>query len=186
MSSSWIAMCRDEQQIVMPLNSMLVRSLPIKTTGRQGFQDYAVAKVAARQDGTSILENHMVHLIGRFDRPPKEDLHALLDDSGATVSSQTSSAIACLQKLNSGSDECLVLLCDDGCASLPDSLYRPMKEKILSSTKGNMAKSLLIVNPQWLFDSVVTGSALEGHCYNPKQQTGRINAVLAISSRPSC
>ncbi|CAB9503155.1 Inherit from NOG: ring finger protein 8, E3 ubiquitin protein ligase [Seminavis robusta] len=173
-SPSWIALCRNQGQITMPLASMLVRSLPVKVEAvrRCGVADYAVAKMAARYDGMRLLEKFTVHLLGRFDRPPKEDVLLLLNESGARVSTQMTSTVACLERCKSGSsDESLVLLCDDNCSTFSDSLYRPLKAAI--ERGGEAKQKVLIVNFNWLFDSIAAGSALSSDAYGPMQKKGR-------------
>lgn len=163
-SSTWIEFCQKHKQVPMPLDSMWIRSLPIKASTGKGIADCGVAKMAVQ---TSILGSHQVlrnftaHLCGAFARPPKADVQLLLREAGAKLSFTNQSTISFLHTMEAGSS--LVLICDDDCATINPAL----NQQIEISLKEYKAKEVFIVNPQWLFDSISAGSALPMASYAP-------------------
>ena len=174
-STTWIAACLNQKQVAMPLDSMWVRSLPVKSEigKRNSSADFGVAKMAFSRRGKHLLEKYVVQLFGSFDSPAKTDVLLLLKEAGATVSSQTATALACMQDFGA-SNGCLILLCDDSCTSISDVLYRQTKAELQKQRDGATTKGrVLVVNPQWLFDSIVCGSALPSESYAPANQNGQ-------------
>ena len=167
-SSTWIQACRDQNEIAMPSNSMWIRSLPVRSEDSENVSasQYGVAKIAA-QAALRIhqsLRNTTVQLCGSFTRPPIADIQILLREAGAAMSLQTSSTVAALRNLDSKS--LLVLICDDACTFISEALQRQVK----AALDDNRAKQVLLVNPQWLFDSIVTGFPLPGASYPPTKR----------------
>jgi hypothetical protein len=173
-SSAWIKACLSQQQVAMPLDSMWVRSLPMKSQADNGtaVADFGVAKMAVNQRGGYLFEQHTVHLFGHFGIPAKADVLRLLREAGATVSSQVSLALSRLEDIDS-SNRYLILLCDDGCTGNSDILYRQMKAALQKQRSIACKGSALVVKPQWLFDSIVCGSVLPGDAYAPTKANGQ-------------
>ena len=163
-SSAWIDLCRDQQQVAMPLDSMWIRSLPIKAATGKGIADYGVAKLAVQ---TSILGSHQVlknftaHLCGTFARPPKADVQLLLREAGSQLSPTNQTTISFLKTMEAGSS--FVLICDDKCTAI----HAALQQQIEKTLKEYKAKEVFLVNPQWLFDCISAGSALPMASYAP-------------------
>lgn len=169
-STTWINACRDEKKVILPSENMFVRSLPIKKSTNNGSKahgDYGVAKIAAQapQRANRTLRSCTVHLCGTFSRPPKADLLLLLRESGATSTMQVSSILAKLRNIDTDDNDLVVLLCDDNCSTISDALHR----QVISVLENPVCNhNVIAVNPQWLFDSVVSGLALGAEDYPPK------------------
>ena len=173
-SSTWMQACKDQNRIIMPADSMWVQSLPVRSAANDiiSAAHYGVAKIAAAAKhghANQSLRNTTVHLCGAFARPPKADVQLLLREAGAKLSLQTSSAVAALKNLGSNRNHRLVIICDDACADIPDEVQREVKASIDNSSS-NTKQQFLIVNPQWLFDSVAAGFALPGDSYPPAKK----------------
>ena len=179
-SSSWMQACREQNNIILPAESHWIRSLPVRSNAREILAEasYGVAKIAARAargHPHQCFHNTMVHLCGTFTRPPKADVQVLLKEGGATLALPNA-----LRNLNSDSPsrrKTLVLICDDTCSDLPETLQRQVEvildktcSNALTTTTTSEPPGLMIVSPLWLFDSVAAGFALPGDHYPPSQK----------------
>jgi polynucleotide 5'-kinase involved in rRNA processing len=165
-SAAWITACKDQKQIIIPSGDMFVRTLPVskKQAGRSQA-DFGLARSAAyaQYRTNHTLRRCTVQLCGSFSRPLRNDIQLLLREAGATQSLQISSTIASLRGLDvAAADNVVVLLCDDTSA-ISEALTRQVK-----ATLENHANRVYVVNPQWLFDSVSAGSAIQPDDYEPQ------------------
>ena len=173
-SSTWMQACKDQNRIVMPADSMWVQSLPVRsaTSDTISATHYGVTKIAATAShghANQSLRNTTVHLCGTFSRPPKADVQLLLREAGAKLSFQTSSTVAALKNLGSNRSHQLVFICDDACTDIPDEVQRQVKASF-DNNGSNTKQQVLIVSPQWLFDSVAAGVALPRAAYPPAKK----------------
>ena len=151
-SSSWIAACRDQSKIIMP-SDFWVRSLPVRNEDNSSKieADYGVARIAAQPHRVNqCLDTCAIHLSGDFARPPRADVMLLAREAGAALTLETVAVEAFLR--NSDMKSKLVLICDDTCTSISDSL----KNALLDGDK----ERVLVVNPSWLFDSIAAGAPM--------------------------
>jgi len=173
-SSSWIQACRDANKIVLPSDSMWVRSLPLRSSVEENVaaSQYGLSKIAAQATyrANQILRNTTVQLCGAFSRPPKADMHILLREAGATLSLQTTSTVAAMKNLDATPDRKLVLICDDACTAISEAIQRHVKAALQDDNQQQMKHQVLVVNPQWLFDSIVIGKPMSGRAYPPAKK----------------
>lgn len=167
-STSWISACRSQKQAVMPFADMFVRTLPVKkgaNSRSKAYADYGVAKIAAQasQRANHTLRSCIIHLLGSFTRPSKADVQLLLRESGAIVSLQTSTILATLRNAQNTDEQQVVLMCDDNYTHVTGALQRQVKATLESQT----VESLIVVNPQWLFDSIISGGPANADEYAP-------------------
>jgi hypothetical protein len=162
-SSAWITSCGESNQVVLPDSSMFVRTLPTKSARDDQIMDFGVSAVAAaiRSSGLQLATLHFkvlndvsVCLCGHF----KAAILELLQKAGAEVLT----APETVAKLSADGDTKVVLLCSDD-----DCDYCEIFVSIKS--QGRIDESqVLVVNANWLFDSISCGSVLTAGCYEPK------------------
>jgi hypothetical protein len=170
-SPSWIHLCLETKKLVLPEASMYIRTLPTKIANSASF-DFGVAFLAAALDFSrdysschAPLRNVSVYLNG-FSCQNETNFGALLRLAGANeviVNKQTAlSKVKALgnHKEHSSSGVQMVMMCNDSNVGISDALEREVRQH---------RAHVIVVNSQWLFDSVSCGRALSATVpYTPK------------------
>lgn len=170
-SPSWILRCLEQKKVVVPESSMYIRTLPTKIANSDSYK-FGVAFLAAAVDYSSDfssiyapLRNVNVYLNG-FSCQNESSFGALLRQAGADeviVSKHTA-----LSKLKALSNNCkpkssstkMVILCNDSNVKISESLELQVRKQ---------RSKVIVVNAQWMFDSVSCGVALDPAApYTPK------------------
>lgn len=184
-SPEWIVACQGK--VVVPASTMFIRSLPIKSTfpQAQSMTQFGVAAIAASRVRNKVLSQCTVHLCGEFSRPPKSDVEMLLREAGATTSQQVSSINAKLKQVGKASDTAkdsptttLVFLFDDNESDekcgISGALERELKAALERTSASDASPpQVCVVGFQWLFDSVVAGTAMPATFYEPRCSAGK-------------
>jgi len=179
-ASAWIASCLREKSILKPEPSMFIRSLPTKTTSvKANFCSFGISYTAAaiRLNGSSYngsftpLRNHYVFLCGSLSRKIQNDTIPLLRESGAKILPNSAALTTKIKSLQSSlasktskasaGDTKIVLLCGETNA----------RTKLISSAAEKQFQKhvqfILVVNLNWLFDTISCGIALSAKDYEP-------------------
>lgn len=159
-SPSWIDLCLLKEKIVLPDANMYVRTLPTKTTiANSASSEFGVAFLAAAADFSkdysstyAPMRNLNVYLVG-FSCSNETSFGSLLRQAGANeviVNKQT--ALSKVKDLRNADDAAkLVIMCNDTNVSITDALEREVR---------NHHTKVIVVNSQWLVDSISCGVAL--------------------------
>jgi len=160
-SSVWIQLCLDSQSIVEPDSSLYIRSLPHSgPRGEDRGCGFGVAQLAAdiRQNLLFVpLQDVFVYLCGSLPQNKKGDMLQLLSRAGCTLLSHSSALIAQLKK-SSHPQKVVLLECG------PHAKLTPAVEALV---RENATKNVMVVDNQWLFDSIGAGYAREATDYEP-------------------
>lgn len=161
-STSWIAQCVEVGYFQTPDPSSLVRSLPTSVTNIDGApqSNFGVAHLAAclkRLPSFQFLNGRMVFICGSLNRETSADVSLLLRETGATLIAHASAVIARIRAADETSK--VILL---GC-NQAGSISNALESEIRSHPS-----HVLLVNLQWLFDSISCGYALDGQAYKPQ------------------
>ena len=165
-ASAWIKACisNPDQMAEVPSSSIIATSLPTRTPGiRQSVEslEYGVAALAADLERTnktkkqsSLLANVAVFLCGSFSSGKRHDIQVLVKEAGGTFLTTVDQTIS---KLTHGSTK-VVLLCSGDASS--SSMFSAALERHVTSTLEASPSSVLVVDPNWLFDSIACGTCL--------------------------
>ena len=182
-STSWIGHCLQRKRVTVPLKNMFVRTLPTKTL-IGSISEFGVAHQAARvgQAQHHSLTSYqplcpvkIAYVVG-FDSTSDDtsNFGSLLRRAGVNeVVVSPSVALSRLKafaaaKCNS-EIEYYVIVCNDGkerknttMSPISDALFREINNfEKQGPTPSNVKSRLMVVNVQWLFDSVTCGVLLQ-------------------------
>jgi hypothetical protein len=184
---TWITACLEKKAVAVPDSNLYVRTLPSKTGAPSNF---GVAYLAAamghikahRNNSTNSIaynpfQNVIVYLCG-FSNKNVTAFAQLLREAGARqVIFQKQVALAKLKGLSNDHVEdepdksCrFVILCNDANVSFSGPMEREIKIR---------SDRVLVVNVNWLFDSVSCGCALGSGPYKP--HGGKAQDLWALS-----
>lgn len=154
-SPEWIKLLASEEKLVFPPASMIVRALPTKTSSESS--NGGVAQLAAAPaKGLTLLQDLAIFLCGSFPSNQRSDMHVLASTAGAKVLKQPSEVLTRLRQ-----QKPLVVLCFNGNIS-PVSI-----EKELTASLTENHEACLVVNPNWLFDSIACTKAMPPNNFAP-------------------
>lgn len=160
-SPEWVQNCLEQNRpSISP--SLVARSIPTKVDRSLSKEDarFGVAKLAAnhQRDIPLPLHNYFVFLCGTFAENKRRDLQLLAREAGAKVLTSIS---AVSSKLGNSK---VVLLCQDTTSGnvIPVSI---MKEA--QSCLKKDASTVLVVNPQWIFESITCAKAVSTGAFPP-------------------
>jgi hypothetical protein len=163
-SPDWISQCINQKSVSAPSAEQIVRSMP-KSVGREAMQsefDFGIAKLAAAIKSCSsfrLLAGRPVHLLPPFPKTMESDILALLRQAGAKI--ETNQAfVARLITLQSA-----ILLCCSSSNNISGKLG-----DAIAKNPGNA----MVVNSQWLFDSISCARALDAELYPPENTSGNL------------
>jgi hypothetical protein len=170
-SLSWIEACaKDDNQFVVPTPSMYVRSLPTKCSSSNA--EFGVAKMAASFEHHSEmglaaelryapLGNVYLYLCG-FSCKNESDFATLARQAGVKeVITKPTSALSKLKAMKTAGKTRFVVMCNDSNVSISDAF---VNERRSSHTK----KDVMVVNSQWLCDSVSCAESLPPTSFKPQ------------------
>lgn len=166
-SSVWISDCIAAEKVVPP--TTWVWSLPSKnaTISDEAGVSILAAALHATHGEFRLLRNYKIFLCGSFPIQKRLDVTALLREAGATL----------VKRLPARCDESevIVVLCEgNSTKSLPKTFERNYSRYD--------KHRLLVVNTDWLFDSVSCGIPLKANEYEPEHPKARsIWKVLCTS-----
>jgi hypothetical protein len=140
-SPDWIRTCLIAQRVIVPETSMYVRTLPVKVP-LLPITDHGVAHLAAgkEQGAPRPLETCSVFLCSH-----NKDAVMVLRDSGATILSHSSQV-------------------RNGSKSNSNAVYVVCHDK---STLTETLSHAVVVNPNWIYDSISSGVPLDAVDYPP-------------------
>jgi hypothetical protein len=163
-SPEWIQACGEQNAAVVPT---CARSLPTKTEAihKSGDAHYGVAKLAAllghapKPQEALPLHNMCVYLCGNFPQNKRTDIQRLSKEAGAKVLTCPSAVVAKLTK--KPSHHPVVLVCHDSSTGtvIPSALEKEIK--------GDPSSMVMVVNPNWVFDSVTCARAMPADAFEP-------------------
>lgn len=161
-SPAWVQLCAERNAPVLPNAEMLAHSLPTKTesivTSKES--DFGVARMAAgvAQKAPLPLHQHCVFFCGDFSGSHRKDLQLMAREAGAKV---LSSASAVTPQLGKSS---VVLVCHDAPTGniIPASLVKQVQSLLAEDPS-----SVLVVNSQWIFESITCAKALPANAFAP-------------------
>ena len=169
-ASSWIKACisNPDQISKVPSPSIIATSLPTRTPGIRSSVDslpYGVAALAADLERTtsktkkqsSLLSNVAVFLCGNFPSGKRNDIQVLVKEAGGTFLTTVDQTISKLTQPQASTK--VVLLCSEESSS-SGSMFSAALERHVTSTLEASPSSVLVVDPNWLFDSIACGSML--------------------------
>jgi hypothetical protein len=145
----------------------LARSLPAKTdaVAKSRLADFGVARLAAALTlGTALpLQDYSIFLCGNF-ADSRKDLHLLAKEAGATILGSLSDAVQTLGKSR------VVLLCSDipSDTTLPAALAKQTKLAL-----ENDPSSVLVVDVQWISESITCARALPADSFCPVSEVAK-------------
>ena len=189
-STSWIGHCLQQKNITVPNESMFVRTLPTKTligSISEFGVAYQAARIGHAQRNSSVpflpLRRVKVAFMVGFDNTSNDtkSFCSLLSRAGvkevvlnpSVASSRLKEFVAqgetkIEKSTNSKAIEYYVIVCNDDAKSVNSKSF--ISEAFLreihnfssssSTTPPNPARRLMVVNVQWLFDSVTCGAVL--------------------------
>jgi hypothetical protein len=180
-SSRWIDECVDAKSVKIPSSLHFVRSLPTKHT-QHLVSDYGIAYTAWRlqQDADfQLLPHYMVYLCKPYSERKEADIASLVKASGAEMILHASKALTKAKKMDSNNNNNnaskMVVLSDD---TEHDGISDALKEQIYQNPQ-----YFLVVNSQWLFDSISNGKTLAAiEVYMPLSSGGRELWEVTIAS----
>jgi hypothetical protein len=177
-SSAWIQACAEQNAPVIPSAEMLAHSLPAKTGAVTTSQDsaFGVARMAARvaQKAPPPLHQHHVFFCGDFSGSRRKDLQLLAREAGATVLTNASAVSSKLGKSR------VVLVCHD--APTGTVIPTPLVKQVETALTAEEPSSVLVVNPQWIFDSITCAKALPTENFAPVNSKAKTLWELSRSS----
>lgn len=154
-SPEWIKVLASKEEVIYPPTSMIVRTLPTKTS--QTNNDGGVAQLAAAPDkGKALLQDFAIYLCGSFPNNQRIDMQALASTAGAKVLKESSQVLHRLRQ-----HKPLVVLCFNG------NIIPTLLEKDLTSSLTENQDACLVVNPNWLFDSIACAKAMPPNNFPP-------------------
>lgn len=161
-SPEWIQTCAEKNAFVFPTSEMISRSLPAKTDAiiSNGESNFGIARMVAQlaKKAPLPLEHHSIFFCGAFAANRRKDLQLLARDAGAKVLSNASAVSA---KFGKGR---VVLLCHD--AATGTIIPAPLAKEADTALKTN-AHSVLVVNAQWIFESITCAKPLPTNAFPP-------------------
>jgi hypothetical protein len=178
-SPEWIQACGEQNAAVVPT---CARSLPTKTEAihNKGDAHYGVAKLAAllhhapKPQEALPLHNMCVYLCGNFPQTKKTDIQRLSKEAGAKVLTCPSAVAAKLTKKSS--HHSVVLVCHDSTSGtvIPSALEKEIKN--------NPSCVVMVVNPNWVFDSITCARAMPTDAFEPTNPKAKELWCLCRSS----
>lgn len=165
-STVWIQECGEKGKFVIPTSSMFVRSLPTKNPALEnqdniynGVASIAADLARAKNPKQALPLSHMsVYLCGTFSASKRSDMQTISKEAGAKLLASLSDVLSKLQSRKS----VVVLICEATC-----TIPAAMGKKVLAALQHD-PKSVLIVNPKWLFDSLTCATPLPATHFVPK------------------
>jgi hypothetical protein len=112
------------------------------------------------------LENHFTFFCGAFEANHRKDLQLLAREAGAKVLTNTSAVMKKLGKAK------VILVCHDiptTGAMIPPSLLEAVRKSLATHSKNNT----LVVNSQWIFESVTCAKAMPPDAFAPANVKAR-------------
>ncbi len=161
-SPRWVHLCEEEKAAVVPRSNEVAQSMPTKVhaIATNGDSILGVARMAAQLalKSPSPLHNYFVFFCGTFAAKQRKDLQLLAREAGAKVL-PTPSAV--LSKLGIAK---VILLCHDVSTGsvVPSSLVEHVRTTL---TKND--SSVLVVNTQWIFESITCARAVPLNAFPP-------------------
>jgi hypothetical protein len=168
-SPAWIQACTEQNAAVVPSEGMVAHSLPAKTDSVSTSQDsdFGVARMAIQvaQKAPPLLHQHSVFFCGDFTSRHRRDLQLLAREAGAKVLTNVSAVSPKPGKSK------VVLVCHDTPTGtvISTSLIKQVENALAEEPS-----SVLVVNPQWIFESITCAKALQVDTFapiNPKAKT---------------
>lgn len=161
-SPAWVEASSEQNAPVLPTPEMLARSLPTKTDSiiASGEAHFGVARLAAHlaQKAPLPFENYYFFFCGTFSANIRKDLQVLVRDAGAKVLSNAAAVTAQLGKAR------VVLLCHD--SPTGTIVPTPLAKEVYGALKSD-ASSVLVVNVQWISESITCAKALPAKDFAP-------------------
>lgn len=169
-SPAWVQTCAERNAPVVPSADMLAYSLPAKTDSISTGQDseFGVARMAAQlaQKAPLPLHQHWIFFCGDLSGSRRKDLQLLAREAGAKV---LASASAVSPKLGKSK---VVLVCHDTPTTgniIPTSLVKQVQTALTEEPS-----SVLVVNPQWIFESITCAKALPIDVFAPVNSKAKV------------
>lgn len=162
-SPGWVQSVYKTNDVYQSLE--IARSLPAKTDAvtKSRHADFGVARLAAALTlgGNLPLDGYSVFLCGNFG-DSRKDLHILAKEAGATIITNSKDVIPNLGKSK------VVFLCTD----VPtDTVLSTSLAEQAKATLENDPSSVLVVDVQWISESITCAKALPSSMFPP------VNAV---------
>jgi hypothetical protein len=172
-SPAWIHACGAKNEAALPPTNVIARSLPTKTDAidKSGEARFGLAKLAAllshSKRATLPLHNTFVFLCGAFSQSKRHDLQVLSKEAGAKVLKSPSAVTAKLLSSSNTTNTKVVFLCHDTATGvvIPSVLEKEVTKFGEQDTRHQV--DAMVVNPNWLFDSIACAKALPADAFPP-------------------
>ena len=187
---SWCKSCLDKKKLIPPASHQCVTSLPTKNTCFMDMDNmYTDASLDEKRDFSTaiygvpslvaarpslLFDNVSVFICGsEWKKSPTKlkDVQLLLREAGGTVLTSASQAAKMVNgELESEANDKIILLCDrsstDSKSGITAALEKSIRERHGKGYNQD-GRAILIVNSNWLFDSISCAKQLDSTPFQP-------------------